>query len=290
MMQIGIAIPQTHPDGQRIERYLRRAEALGFDAAWTIEQVVGTMPISEAVVTLAHAAAVTRRMSLGVSVLLAAQREPVHLAKMLSSIDVLSNGRLIVGVGLGQSSRLYGAFGLDDRGRAARFEQNLEIMRRLWTEPRVTYEGRFARLRNVAMEPKPQRCPPIWFGGHAAPALRRAVERGDGFMGAGSTPTGVFLDELATVRSMVGARRDFVIAKRLYVSCDDDLPAIRAWFGAFYGAPDLADKVAVWGSAQAVADAVRRLRDAGVNHVLLHTVTREEHQLECLAAQVLSQR
>lgn len=286
-MEIGIAIPHTHPDPTRMARFLRRAEALGFDAAWTIEQVMGTIPITESLVTLAHAAALTTRMRLGVSVLVLPQREPVHLAKMLSSIDLLSGGRLVVGLGLGQSTRFFGALGLSPEHRVTRFRDNLEIMRRLWTEPRVTFEGRFARLEHVAMEPKPARVPPVWIGGHAEGALRRAVELGDGFMGAGSTPLETFLEALVFVKSLVAEGRGFTLAKRLYVSCEDDLPKMREWFGAYYRNPDLADKVAVWGSPQAIIDTLERLRAAGVDHVLLHPVTNEESQLERLAAEVL---
>lgn len=286
-MHFGIAIPQTYPEPARIARFLRRAEEMGFDAAWTIEQVVGTVPITESLVTLAHAAALTTRMRLGVSVLVLPQREPVHLAKMLSSIDLLSGGRLVVGLGLGQSTRLYGALGLPSEHRVTRFRDNLEIMRRLWTEPWVTFEGRFVRLEGVAMEPKPARVPPVWIGGHAEGALRRAVELGDGFMGAGSTPMEAFLDELDMVKGFAAGRSGFTLAKRLYVSCSDDLPAVREWFGAFYRSAELADRVAVWGSPQAVVDALERLRAAGVDHVLLHPVTDEENQLERLVAEVL---
>lgn len=286
-VQIGIAIPQTHPDPRLLARFLPRAEALGFDAAWAIDQLSGVMPVAEPLVTLGHAAALTRRMRLGVSVLVLPQREPVHLAKALSSIDALSEGRLIVGVGLGHGSRLYEALGLAPEGRVTRMRENLEIMRRLWSEPRASFEGRFARLDGVAMEPKPLRRPPVWFGGHAEAALHRAVALGDGFMGAGSTSIDDFLAELAIVRELLGTRSDFTLAKRLYVSCVDDLPDVRAWFDGFYRQPDLADRVAVWGSSDAVVDAVMRLRDAGVTHVLLHPVTDVENQLERLATEVM---
>jgi alkanesulfonate monooxygenase SsuD/methylene tetrahydromethanopterin reductase-like flavin-dependent oxidoreductase (luciferase family) len=176
-MEFAIAIPQTYLDPVRIQRFLKRAEELPFVAAWCIEQVIGTAPVLESVTTLAYAAAVTKRLRLGVAVLLIAQRNAIDLAKALSSIDVLSSGRLIVGLGLGASTRFYPAYGLPPEGRVARFRENLEIMKRLWTEDRVTLEGRFSRLESVPMEPKPVQKPhpPIWFGGHAEAALRRAV-------------------------------------------------------------------------------------------------------------------
>lgn len=96
-----------------------------------------------------------------------------------------------------------------------------------------------------------------------------------------------FLGEVDSLRKLLGPRTGFTIGKRLYVSCKDDLPRMREWFGQFYRKPELADEVAVWGSPTRIVDAIARLRAAGVSHVLLHPVTDEEEQLERLAAEVL---
>lgn len=282
-MEFAIAIPQTYPTPARIQQFLKRAEELPFVAAWTTEQVIGTDPVLESVTTLAYAAAITRRLQLGVAVLLIAQRNPINLAKALSSLDVLSNGRLIVGVGLGASTRYYPAYGLAPEGRVARFRENLSIMKRLWSEDKVTLPGRFSQLDGIPMEPKPVQKPhpPIWFGGHAEAALRRAVELGDGYIGAGSIPINSFLEDIKQLPP------NFPKAKRLYLAFDDNLPRLREWFGAFYGKPEMADQVAVWGSPQQIADQIRRLKDAGVTHVLLNPVFDEETQMERLAEKVL---
>lgn len=282
-MEFSIAIPQTYADAARIMRFLKRAEDLPFAAAWCIEQVIGTVPVLESVTTLAYAAAITKRLRLGIAVLLITQRSPINLAKSLSSLDVLSNGRLIVGVGLGASTRHYSAYGLSPEARVARFRENLQIMKRLWTEDRVTLPGRFSQLDNIPMQPKPVQKPhpPIWFGGHAEAALRRAVELGDGYIGAGSVPTQAFLEDLRQLPP------HFPKAKRLYLAFGDSLPRLREWFGAFYHKPELADQVAVWGSPQQIADEIKRLNDAGVNHVLLNPVFDEEQQMERLAQEVL---
>ena len=239
--------------------------------------------VLESVTTLAYAAAVTKRLRLGITVLLIAQRNPVDLAKALSSLDVLSNGRLIVGVGLGASTRFYSAYGLSSEGRVARFRENLEIMKRLWTEDRATLDGRFSHLESVPMEPKPVQKPqpPIWFGGHVEAALRRAAELGDGYIGAGSTPLDVFLEDIKQLPA------DFPKAKRLHLALGDNLSRLREWFGAFYHKPEMADQVAIWGSPQQIADQVARLKDAGVNHVLLNPVFDEESQMERLCRDVL---
>lgn len=282
-MEYAIAIPQTWSDPIRIRGFLTRAEQLPFVGAWCIEQVVGTAPVLESVTTLTYAAAVTERLRLGIAVLIINQRNPIDLAKALSTVDILSNGRLIVGVGLGHSTRLYPAYGLQSEGRVARFRENLEIMKRLWTEERVTLHGRFSDLENIPMQPKPSQKPhpPIWFGGHSEPALRRAVELGDAYIGAGSTPMDKFLEDIKLLPP------DFPKSKRLYVALGDSLPRLREWFGAFYHNPEMADQVAVWGSGQQIADQIARLKHAGVNHVLLNPVFDEELQMERLCEEVL---
>jgi probable F420-dependent oxidoreductase len=283
-MEFAIAIPQTYSDPARIQRFLRRAEELPLiAAAWCIEQVIGTASVLESVTTLTYAAAVTKRLRLGIAVLLIAQRNPIDLAKALSSLDVLSDGRLVVGVGLGASTRHYPAYGLSPEGRVARFRENLEIMKLLWIEDKVTLDGRFSHLESIPMQPKPVQRPhpPIWFGGHAEAALRRAVELGDGYIGAGSTPMDAFLDDIKQLPA------DFPKAKRLYLALGDNLSRLREWFGAFYHKPEMADQVAVWGSPQQIVDQIIRLRDAGVNYILLNPVFDEEAQMERLCEHVL---
>jgi len=282
-VEFSISIPQTFPDPARIQRFLKRAEELPIVGAWCIEQVIGTAPVLESVTTLAYTAAVTKRLRLGIAVLIINQRNPVDLAKALSSLDVLSNGRLIVGVGLGHSTKYYPAYGLACEARVARFRENLAIMKRLWTEERVTLDGRFSHLERIPMEPKPVQKPhpPIWFGGRADAVFQRAIELGDGYIGAGSTSIRNFLDDIKNLPSQ------FPKAKRLYVALGDELPRLREWFKAFYGKPDMAEQVAVWGSSDRIAEQMTRLKQAGVNEVLLNPVFDEEIQMERLCEDVL---
>src|SRR5215469_2916339 len=283
-MEFGISIPQTYPDPARIRPFLRRAEELPFVAVWCLEQVIGSAPMLDSVATLTFAAGITQRLKLGIAVLLIAQRNPIDLAKSLSSLDVLSNGRLIVGVGLGHGTEQYPAYGLAPEGRVARFRENLGIMKRLWSEEAVTLHGRFSQLENITMEPKPVQkpYPPIWFGGRAEAALRRAVELGNAYIGAGSTPMDTFLEDIKKLPP------NFFKAKRLYLALGEHLPRLRGWFGAFYGKPEMADKVAVWGTPRHIAEQITCLKEAGVNHVLLNPVFDEEAQMERLVQDVMS--
>ena len=154
--QIGVAIPQTVLAGafdtRRLREYLARAEALGFHSAWVVEQILGSVRSLEPVGLLTWAAAVTERLKLGSAVLLTALRSPVQLAKSLATLDHLSQGRLIAGVGLGGNPRVYPAFGVTAERRAARFAEGLRVMKRLWTEERETFDGEFVTLQNASMQ------------------------------------------------------------------------------------------------------------------------------------------
>ena len=297
---LAVSIPQTFPSGpidpERIRRYLARAEALGFTGAWVVEQVVGTIPSLEPIELLTFAAAATRRLRVGAAVLLTALRTPLHTAKSLATLDQLSGGRLDVGVGLGGQPAVYPAFGLSAERRAARFAEGVTLMKRLWTEPRVTFDGEFYRLKDLPMEPKPRQRPhpPIWFGAHHPDALRRAVALGDAFMGAGSASTATFASEVAQLRrTLEEARRDpatFPVAKRVYITVDDDRARaarrLTEWFGGFYHRPQLAEEVSVWGSAEQCAEGLRAVVAAGAGMLMLNPVFDDEEQLERFAAEL----
>jgi len=299
-IQLGVAIPQTFSqapaDTGGLRRFLARADGLGFHSVWVVEQVLGAVGAWAPVELLAYAAAVTERVRLGSAVLLTGVRSPVHLAKSLATLDQLSQGRLIVGVGLGGNRKIYPAYGITAERRAERFAEGVRLMQRLWTEPRVTFAGEFWTLENASMEPKPRQKPrpPLWFGGHHPLALRRAVELGDGFIGAGSVSTAQFANEVKILHGLLAeAGRDpatFAVGKRVYLAIDPDraraAKRLAEWFGAFYGRPELAGQVSVWGS---VDDCVRGLDDviaAGARLLILNPVFDEPDHLERLAAEI----
>lgn len=279
--------------------FLARAEAAGFESAWTVEQVLGPAPMLGPLETMAYAAACVERMRLGCAVLVTPLHNPVHLAKRLSSLDQLSRGRLDVGIGTGGRARMFSAFGVDpDDGFVARFNEGLRVMKALWTQQKVDITGRFWQLDGATMEPKPWQKPhpPVWFGGSAPAALRRAVEHGNGFIGAGSTTTEDFAGQVVTVRRELDARGrepgEFDIAKRVYITVDDDaaraerqmadgLVRLYGDFGRRLG------PVAVTGTP---ADCVRGLREvaaAGAEMIILHPLTDQAAQLERLVAEVM---
>jgi probable F420-dependent oxidoreductase len=300
-MRFAISIPQFVADGAfdpaGLRAYLARAEALGFDSAWTMEQVLGTMPTLGPIETMTYAAACTERIRLGCVVFVTPLHSPVHLAKSLSTLDQLSRGRIEVGVGTGGRGRMFSAFEVDPASLVARFTEGLWLMKALWTEPRVTFEGRFWQLDGAAMEPKPfqKPNPPIWFGANHPAALRRAVRYGDGFFGAGSTTTAQFAEQVRIVReALAEAGRDpasFRIAKRIYIAVDDDAECARRHVAAslvrLYG--DFGrglEPAAVSGPPDACVEGVREVAEAGAELILFTPFFNEAEQMERLAAEV----
>jgi probable F420-dependent oxidoreductase len=304
-VRFAISVPQQVADGTfdpaAMRAYLARAEELGFAGAWAQEQVIGTVPLLGPVETLTYAAACTERLRLGCAVFITSLYSPVHLAKSLSTLDQLSRGRLEVGIGTGGRGRMFSAFGVDPESFVARFTEGLRLMRALWTEPLVTFEGRFWQLRGAAMEPKPfqKPGPPVWFGGSHPAALRRAVRLGEGFFGAGSTTTAQFAQQVLTVREELARQgRDpagFSIAKRVYIAVDDDAERARERMTAalgrlygFFGARDLTP-VSVSGPPDACVRGLRDVAAAGAELILLNPLFDDAEQMERLAAEVVPQ-
>src|SRR5262252_2565570 len=225
-------MPQSFADGMfdphLYRAFLGRAEALGFESVWTQEQVLGRFPQLGPTETTTFAAACTERIRLGCAVYVTPLHNPVHLAKSLSTLDQLSGGRLEVGVGAGGKHRPFAAFGVDPATYIARFTEGVALMKACWTEPTITFDGRFWQVHGAEMEPKPMQkpFPPLWFGGGHPNALRRAVRFGDGFFGAGSSTTAQFREQVRDLRTILAEEghdvASFPVAKRVYIHVDED--------------------------------------------------------------------
>ena len=301
-MRFAIGIPQFYADGEfdppAFQYYLGRAEELGFESAWTQEQMLGTWNQLAPIETMTYAAACTRRLRLGCVVFVSTLYSPVHLAKSLSTLDQLSRGRIEIGVGTGGRDRPFAAFGVDPRRYVARFTEGIELMKALWTQPRVTFDGEFWQLQDEAMEPKPfqKPYPPLWFGAGSEPALRRAVRRGDGFFGAGSTPTARFAEQVTVVRAALAEAgrpaESFPIAKRVYVAIDDHAERARERINAalteVYGRRVRAiEAAAVAGTAADCVRELHRVAEAGAELILCTALFDQTKQMEQLGAAVI---
>jgi probable F420-dependent oxidoreductase len=302
-MRFGIGIPQFFGDGEfdlaAFRTFLRRAEELGFESGWTQEQVLGPSSQLSALETMTYAAACTERLRVGCAVFVTTLHSPAHLAKSLASLDQLSGGRVEVGVGSG-GRRAFAAFRVDPQRYIAQYTEGLALMKALWTEDAVTFEGDFWQVDNARMQPKPfqKPHPPIWMGGGADAALRRAVRLGTGFFGAGSAPTTAFAEQVRTLRQLLAdSGRDaatFPIAKRIYTLIDDDADRARtrmndALASIYGGRIEAIEAAAVAGTPADLVRGVQEVIDAGAELVLFTQVGDPAEQMERLAAEVVPQ-
>ncbi len=196
-MEIGISIPRL-PDTQGLRRFVESAEELGFESVLAGDHIVlptaGTNqypytsdgsfsrptdePYLETMTLLGYLAACTSRIKLGSTVIILPYRNPVVQAKMFASLDVLTNGRIICGVGVGWLEKEFETLGLDYHQRGEMTNEFLEIMQALWTQPDPEYHGKYYSFDGIKFEPKPVQQPsiPIWVGGHTKAALRRTAK------------------------------------------------------------------------------------------------------------------
>jgi probable F420-dependent oxidoreductase len=301
-VRFAISIPQVYADGEfdpvSFRNYCAAVEQLGYDSGWVQESLLGASPQLSPIEMMTYAAACTQRLRLGCAVFVSTLHNPVHLARSMATLDQLSGGRIDVAVGTGGGHRPFTAFGMTGDRYVARFTEGLAVMKALWTQPRVTFDGEFSRLVDVAMEPKPvqQPHPPVWFGANSEAALRRAVRLGDGFFGAGASPTDRFAGQVHVVRTaLADAGRDpaaFPIAKRLYIGVDDNAGRARdrvnAAIAGMYGRPvPEIEAAAVAGTPAHCAAEVSRAAAAGAELILFTTLFDPDEQAARLAADVI---
>ena len=264
-MRIGVVFPQTEigPDPGAIRAYAEHVEDLGFSHLLAYDHVVGADPkihvgwngpydlhstFHEPLVTFGYLAAVTTSLELVTGIVILPQRQTVLVAKQAAEVDLLSGGRLRLGVGLGWNAVEYEALGEEFSTRGRRCEEQVDLMRRLWTEETVTYRGRWHRVTGAGLAPLPlQRPIPVWFGASSPRAYRRAGRLADGwFPMVGPGPQ---LDEALRVlrQAAIEAGRD---------------PAAIAMEG----------RVSWRGKPEELVDDVRRWVAAGATHVSINTM------------------
>jgi probable F420-dependent oxidoreductase len=301
----GIELPQVFFDGpvdmEHIRRFATQAETLGYDSLWLQERIVGDFTMLEPVTLLSYVAAITNKLKLGTSVILLPLRNPLQLAKAYSTLDCMSGGRAVIGVGLGGGhlGSHEDVFGYTRAGRVTRFTEAIQIMKLLWTEPKASFHGRYWNFKDIAMEPKPAQKPhlPVIFGGHHENALRRAVKYADGWMGAGSSSAESFVHDAARIREILGeAKRDpatFHFAKRVYLAVDNDEARaelrIREWFARRYKNSEAGPKVSIWGSTAKCTERIQEIVKAGAQQIVFNPMFDETEHLEICAKEIMPQ-
>jgi probable F420-dependent oxidoreductase len=225
MMRFGVHLVAAGKmiEGEKIARVARRAEELGYDSLWVSDHIIfptelrspypyspdgklpldPTNPLLEPFTVLSYAAAVTKTVKLGTSVIIVPYRDPLVTAKIVSSLDVLSGGRFIFGVGVGWLDEEFRVLRQNLRDRAAQTREALLAMKACWTQDDPEFHGKFFDFAGIKFAPKPRQKPhpPIWFGGNSMSALKRAVALGSGWHAVWETPEEV-AEKVAILRDL----------------------------------------------------------------------------------------
>lgn len=279
--RIEVGAVMTAQDRAAVLRLARRYEEAGFDSIWVGDHVSFYIPILESLTTLSFLAAATERVRLGSSVYLLPLRHPTITAKVTSTLDVLSGGRLLFGVGVGgEYPPEFEASGVPVGERGSRADEAIAVLRKLWTEKRAGHEGRHFRFGPVGIDPKPLQAggPPILVGGRKEPAFRRAGRLGDGYI-SHMCSAEMYADNLDTIRRYGReAGREgvpFHTAAFLFTILDDDYDAAlqkaEQLLQMIYNRPfgDAARKYCLLGRPEDCVQQLRRFRDAGCRHFVL---------------------
>jgi probable F420-dependent oxidoreductase len=293
-VKVGVWIPSVRqlarPDV--IRRSIVRAEQLGYDSIWAIDHVIAPRPNAEQfgllydpLIVLSLAAGLTERVLLGVSVLVLPYRHGVLTARMIASLDNLSGGRVVLGVGSGWNAAESAILGLPFEHRGAMTDEYLRVMRELWTNPEPSFAGAFTQFDDVEFRPLPVQKPhpPIWVGGHSRAALRRTVEFGAAWHPINRTPAEMRAGraELERLCQRAGRERVPALAPRLdtRLILDDRGGPSPAHAGHM-----------LEGSPDHLVGQIEELRELGVEHLVLEFVARDaEHftaQVETFAREV----
>ena len=238
-MKIGVVFPQTEfePDPIAIRDYAQAVEGMGFTHMHAYDHVLGANPdrpggllgpyaykdpFFEPFILFSYLAGLTRKIEFATGILILPQRQTALVAKQAATLDVLSNGQLRLGVGIGWNEVEYVALGENFHNRGKRMEEQVRLLRLLWTQPLVKFEGRWHNIPDAGINPLPiQRPIPIWFGGSDDRVLRRMAQLGDGWM-PGTRPIEqmrLLLDKLAQYLAEAGRERaSFGIDARLNLS------------------------------------------------------------------------
>ncbi len=290
-----------HPAAEQWE-LARRVEALGFDSLWCGDHLSFNLPIYESLTLLASYASITSRVRLGTAVYLLALRSAAVAAKTTATLDALSGGRLIFGVGVGgENPKEFALAGVPHHERGARVTEAIDAVRALWRDSPASFKGRFTQFERVSIDPKPAQPggPPIWIGGRSDAALQRAGRQGDGWVSYVVTPER-FAQSLAKIRAAAEAHGrtldGFATAHLTFITVGRDYERARAaWvqrlskrYAQDFG--PLAQKYGVIGTPEQCCEQLERFRAAGCRTFLLNAICEpadEREQIETIGAEIL---
>jgi probable F420-dependent oxidoreductase len=250
------------------------AEAGGFDSLWAGDHIAFHHPLLDVTVALATFAALTERIALGAGVFLLPLRRPAVVAKQFASLDYISGGRVVLGVGVGgESEKDFEAVGVSPRERGARTDEGMRALRVLFAGGPADFRGRFVSFEGVAIEPRPARPggPPLWVGGRSEAAIRRAALLGDGWMPIWISPER-FAEGLARLREQAGDRpvAAAVVLPALVGGTNEQ---VRRYLSSRYAtefSTHAVERYAAFGTPEQCAERAAAYVAAGAEHVVFH--------------------
>jgi probable F420-dependent oxidoreductase len=302
MTAMGIGAQLAHHPASEQFELVRAVERLGYDSVWTGDHVSFHNPMHDSLALLASYASITTRVKLGTAVYLLALRPAAIAAKAAASVDVLSNGRLIFGVGVGgENPKEFELCGVPHRERGARVTEGIDVVRTLWRDTPASFDGRFTRFSGVSIDPKPAQkpMPPIWVGGRSDAALARAGRQADGWVSYVVQPER-YAQSLDKIRAAAAeAKRSldgFAAAHLAFITVGRDYESAKAaWVKALsiryaqdFG--PLAGKYGIIGTPAQCAETLEKFRAAGCNYFVMNPIGEpqdEREQLERIAADIL---
>jgi len=273
----------------------------GYDSIWVGDHVAFAIPFLDPLLQLAQAAVLSRRLTVGTAVYLLPLRNPGPVAKQVATLDLLTEGRVIFGVGVGgEFPKEYELCGVPIKERGSRLTESIEVLRKLWSGQPVSHAGRHFNFTDITMLPAPHQAggPPIWCGGRSEAALARAALLGDGWVSYAVTAP-MFAEAMAKIRHTAdAARRDlsrFSSAHLLFVRVDDSYESafsaanqtLSVRYGTDFSKPTR--RYAALGPAAQVADQIRTFHEAGARHLILDFLgpyEERDRQIMCFAAEV----
>jgi probable F420-dependent oxidoreductase len=298
MANIGLAwvtpAPLTKP--QNVVDFARKCEAMGCHSMWTIDRIA--YDNLEPLTLLAAAAGATQKIRLGTSVLLGNLRHPSHLAKIVATLDFISNGRITLGLGFGSRESDYKAVEIPFEHRGSRAVEQVQLMERLWTEDSVTHKGKFFTVENLSIGPRPVQKPhpPIWTGGSAETALKRAGAWADGFIcGSSAIPDFPATWEKVSGYAKAAGRNPDKITKAglTFMAINDDqakaVKTVEDYIMRYYGRlrADVANTSLV-GSPAAVAERIEAFLSRGLDTLIIGVADPDPRQLDLFGEKVLT--
>jgi len=291
----GMSLPHRSPDPidmPTIKTVAQRAEALGFRDLWVTENTLDEVSSFDPVPLLTYAASVTSTIGVGASVVVLAIHSPLLVAHQWATLDYISGGRAILGVGLGRDHH-YRQFEVSHEGKVARFREEVALIKALWTQEKTSFHGRFYNIDDEMMQPKPVQRPhlPLWMGVGHPNAVRRTAELADGWMGSGGSSIAQFQESVPILKGALEKHgRDpgtFPISKRIFMMVDENPATARRlldrWFTDVYHNPPGTDASGIHGTPEQVRERLEEVIAMGANHLMLNPVSNYVEQLDALA-------